>query len=90
MIYPLLHRHPAPAKWYDTRDFVFIEFIVADSKDVQVNFEKTKFGFRYVCLILALSKELKLYLTPSFCLLAKYLILISLISFSPQLYHRGR
>lgn len=49
--YPLLHyRHPATAKWYDRRDSVFIEFCVADSKDVKVSFDKTKFGFRYVCL----------------------------------------
>ncbi|CAL9703307.1 unnamed protein product [Knipowitschia caucasica] len=37
--------HPATAKWYDRRDSVFIEFCVADSKDVKVNFDKTKFGF---------------------------------------------
>lgn len=37
--------HPASAKWYDRRDCVFIEFCVADSKDVTVNFDKTKFGF---------------------------------------------
>uniref|UniRef100_A0A672K370 Prostaglandin E synthase 3 n=1 Tax=Sinocyclocheilus grahami TaxID=75366 RepID=A0A672K370_SINGR len=37
--------HPAAAKWYDRRDFVFIEFLVEDSKDVNVNFEKSKFGF---------------------------------------------
>ncbi|KAM9856102.1 prostaglandin E synthase 3b [Aulostomus maculatus] len=37
--------HPATAKWYDTRDCVFIEFWVADSKDVKVNFEKTKCVF---------------------------------------------
>lgn len=45
------HRHPATAKWYDRRDSVFIEFCVADSKDVKVNFDKTKCGFRYVCLM---------------------------------------
>ncbi|KAJ3586896.1 hypothetical protein NHX12_013288 [Muraenolepis orangiensis] len=38
-------RHPATAKWYDRRDAVFIEFFVADSKDVKVNFDKTKFVF---------------------------------------------
>uniref|UniRef100_A0A7N8WUH5 Prostaglandin E synthase 3 n=1 Tax=Mastacembelus armatus TaxID=205130 RepID=A0A7N8WUH5_9TELE len=37
--------HPATAKWYDRRDSVIIEFCVADSKDVQVNFDKTKCGF---------------------------------------------
>ncbi|KTG03566.1 hypothetical protein cypCar_00017090 [Cyprinus carpio] len=37
--------HPATAKWYDRRDCVFIEFLVEDSKDVNVNFEKSKFGF---------------------------------------------
>ncbi|XP_035501504.1 prostaglandin E synthase 3b [Scophthalmus maximus] len=37
--------HPATAKWYDRRDSVFIEFYVADSKDVKVNFDKAKFGF---------------------------------------------
>uniref|UniRef100_A0A3P9NM30 Prostaglandin E synthase 3 n=1 Tax=Poecilia reticulata TaxID=8081 RepID=A0A3P9NM30_POERE len=39
---------PAIAKWYDRRDSVFIEFCVADSKDVKVNFDKTKFGFSCV------------------------------------------
>ncbi|KAM8829606.1 prostaglandin E synthase 3-like isoform X1 [Synchiropus splendidus] len=38
-------RHPATAKWYDRRDSVFIEFYVADSKDVKVNFAKTKCAF---------------------------------------------
>ncbi|XP_042200269.1 prostaglandin E synthase 3 [Callorhinchus milii] len=36
---------PASAKWYDRRDYVFVEFCVEDSKDVQVNFEKEKFTF---------------------------------------------
>ncbi|XP_056588267.1 prostaglandin E synthase 3b [Triplophysa dalaica] len=36
---------PAAAKWYDERDCVYVEFIVEDSKDVKVNFEKSKFGF---------------------------------------------
>ncbi|XP_075897829.1 prostaglandin E synthase 3b [Nelusetta ayraudi] len=36
---------PAPASWYDTRDYVYIEFNVADSKDVKVNFGKTKLSF---------------------------------------------
>ncbi|XP_020785342.1 prostaglandin E synthase 3-like [Boleophthalmus pectinirostris] len=40
--------HPASAKWYDRRDSVFIEFCVADSKDVKVNFDKTKCGFSCV------------------------------------------
>ncbi|KAL2103647.1 hypothetical protein ACEWY4_000515 [Coilia grayii] len=40
-----LNRHPATAKWYDRRDCVFIEFCVADSKDVQVKFEKSKCAF---------------------------------------------
>ncbi|CAL8325138.1 unnamed protein product [Merluccius merluccius] len=40
-----LTMHPATAKWYDRRDSVYIEFCVADSKDVKVNFDKTKFGF---------------------------------------------
>lgn len=40
--------HPATAKWYDRKDCVFIEFCVADSKDVKVNFDKTKFGFSCV------------------------------------------
>lgn len=53
--YPLFpHRQPATAKWYDTRDSVFIEFCVADSNDVKVSFDKTKFTFRYVCLLLVL------------------------------------
>jgi len=37
--------HPATAKWYDRRDSVFIEFCVADSKDLKVNFDKAKFEF---------------------------------------------
>uniref|UniRef100_A0A3B3BKP9 Prostaglandin E synthase 3 n=1 Tax=Oryzias melastigma TaxID=30732 RepID=A0A3B3BKP9_ORYME len=37
--------HPATAKWYDKRDSVIIEFCIADSKDVKVNFDKTKFAF---------------------------------------------
>lgn len=40
--------HPATAKWYDRRDSVFIEFCVADSKDVKVHFDKTKFAFSCV------------------------------------------
>lgn len=39
-------RQPAAAKWYDRRESVFVEFCVEDSKDVQVNFDKTKFDFR--------------------------------------------
>ncbi|KAJ8016274.1 hypothetical protein DPEC_G00005500 [Dallia pectoralis] len=46
---PALHllqnMHPATAKWYDRRDSVYIEFCVADSKDVKVSFEKAKFVF---------------------------------------------
>ncbi|XP_066527083.1 prostaglandin E synthase 3b isoform X2 [Hoplias malabaricus] len=37
--------NPATAKWYDRKDYVFIEFCVEDSKDVKVNFEKSKFIF---------------------------------------------
>ncbi|XP_008563276.1 PREDICTED: prostaglandin E synthase 3-like [Galeopterus variegatus] len=37
---------PAPAKWYDRRDYVFIEFCVEDDKDVNVNFETSKLTFR--------------------------------------------
>ncbi|XP_068600854.1 prostaglandin E synthase 3b [Brachionichthys hirsutus] len=33
---------PAPAKWYDRRDFVCVEFFVADSKDVDVKIDKSK------------------------------------------------
>ncbi|XP_047551767.1 uncharacterized protein LOC125081253 [Lutra lutra] len=36
---------PASAKWDDRRDYVFIEFCVEDSKDVNVNFEKYKLTF---------------------------------------------
>lgn len=39
-------RQPAAAKWYDRRDSVYVEFYVEDSKDVQVNFGKSKFDFR--------------------------------------------
>lgn len=42
-----LYRQPATTKWYDTRDFVYVEFCVADSKDVKVDFGKKKCGFRY-------------------------------------------
>ncbi|XP_037376853.1 prostaglandin E synthase 3-like [Talpa occidentalis] len=35
----------ASAKWQDRRDYVFIEFCVEDSKDVNVNFEKSKLTF---------------------------------------------
>lgn len=41
-----IYRQPASAKWYDRRDYVFIEFCVEDSKDVNVNFEKSKLTFR--------------------------------------------
>ncbi|XP_075708196.1 prostaglandin E synthase 3 isoform X1 [Rhinoderma darwinii] len=34
------------AKWYDRRDYVFIEFCVEDSKEVKVDFGKDKFTFR--------------------------------------------
>nr|XP_043893957.1 prostaglandin E synthase 3b isoform X1 [Solea senegalensis] len=37
--------HPATVYWYDRRDSVFIEFCVADSKDVEVTFEKSKCVF---------------------------------------------
>lgn len=40
--------HPAPAKWYDRRDAVFIEFCVEDSRDVKVNFDKNKLNFSCV------------------------------------------
>ncbi|XP_010214725.1 PREDICTED: prostaglandin E synthase 3 [Tinamus guttatus] len=40
-----VRRQPASAKWYDRRDYVFIEFCVEDSKDVNVNFEKSKLTF---------------------------------------------
>lgn len=39
---------PATAKWYDRRDSVFVEFCLEDSKDVQVDFEKSKFVFSCV------------------------------------------
>ncbi|XP_005801415.1 prostaglandin E synthase 3-like [Xiphophorus maculatus] len=38
----------AIAKWYDRRDFVFVEFCVEDSKDVHVQFDKSKFEFSCV------------------------------------------
>lgn len=56
-----LHRHPATAKWYDRRDSVFVEFCVADSKDLKINFDKKKFVFRYVSLALSLENEIVLY-----------------------------
>uniref|UniRef100_A0A4W5P514 Prostaglandin E synthase 3 n=1 Tax=Hucho hucho TaxID=62062 RepID=A0A4W5P514_9TELE len=34
-----------PPEWYDRRDSVYIEFCVADSKDVKINFEEAKFVF---------------------------------------------
>uniref|UniRef100_A0A8C7MC66 Prostaglandin E synthase 3 n=1 Tax=Oncorhynchus kisutch TaxID=8019 RepID=A0A8C7MC66_ONCKI len=39
---------PATAKWFDRRDSVFIEFLVEDSKDLKVKFEKSKLDFRCV------------------------------------------
>ncbi|XDB50380.1 hypothetical protein AB1E18_003945 [Capra hircus] len=42
---PRFTMQPASAKWYDRRDYVFIEFCVEDSKDVNVNFEKSKLTF---------------------------------------------
>lgn len=50
-IFCLSYRQPATAKWYDRRDFVCIEFCVADSRDVKVKFGKKKCGFRYVFLL---------------------------------------
>lgn len=43
---PYLYRQPATAKWYDRRDSVFVEFCVEDSKNVKVNFDKSKMEFR--------------------------------------------
>nr|KAF6426461.1 hypothetical protein HJG59_009160 [Molossus molossus] len=50
--HPPLHRPAAPfttppasAQWCDRRDYVFIEFCVEDSKDVNVTFEKPKLTF---------------------------------------------
>ncbi|XP_037628017.1 prostaglandin E synthase 3 [Sebastes umbrosus] len=40
---------PATAKWYDSRDYVFVEFFVEDSKDVRVHFDKTQLDFRCIC-----------------------------------------
>ncbi|KAF7660109.1 hypothetical protein LDENG_00287730 [Lucifuga dentata] len=40
----------APAKWYDRRGTVFIEFCVEDSKDVQVKFDKSKLDFSCISL----------------------------------------
>ncbi|KAM4643908.1 prostaglandin E synthase 3 isoform 1-T1 [Amazona ochrocephala] len=45
LVVPRPRRQPASAKWYDRRDYVFIEFCVEDSKDVNVNFEKSKLTF---------------------------------------------
>ncbi|KAK2516036.1 prostaglandin E synthase 3 [Columba livia] len=42
---PPFAMQPASAKWYDRRDYVFVEFCVEDSKDVNVNFEKSKLTF---------------------------------------------
>ncbi|XP_049632958.1 prostaglandin E synthase 3-like [Suncus etruscus] len=37
---------PASAKWYHRRDYtVFIEYCIEDSKDFNVNFEKSKLTF---------------------------------------------
>lgn len=36
---------PASAKWYDRRDYVFVEFCVEDSKEVKLDFEKNKLTF---------------------------------------------
>ncbi|KAM4880889.1 prostaglandin E synthase 3 isoform 3-T3 [Sylvia borin] len=45
LVEELCSTQPASAKWYDRRDYVFIEFCVEDSKDVNVNFEKSKLTF---------------------------------------------
>ncbi|XP_030071715.1 prostaglandin E synthase 3-like isoform X2 [Microcaecilia unicolor] len=36
---------PASVKWYDRRDYVFIEFCIEDSRDVKIDFEKSKLIF---------------------------------------------
>uniref|UniRef100_A0A803JBJ6 Prostaglandin E synthase 3 n=1 Tax=Xenopus tropicalis TaxID=8364 RepID=A0A803JBJ6_XENTR len=36
---------PASAKWYDRRDYVFVEFCVEDSKEVKTDFDKNKLTF---------------------------------------------
>ncbi|KAJ1057938.1 hypothetical protein K5549_014463 [Capra hircus] len=36
---------PASPKWYDQRNYVFTEFCVEDSQDVNVNFENSKLTF---------------------------------------------
>uniref|UniRef100_A0A4W2E888 Prostaglandin E synthase 3 n=1 Tax=Bos indicus x Bos taurus TaxID=30522 RepID=A0A4W2E888_BOBOX len=36
---------PASPKWYNQRNYVFIEFCVEDSQDVNVNFENSKLTF---------------------------------------------
>ncbi|NP_001080608.1 prostaglandin-E synthase 3 [Xenopus laevis] len=36
---------PASAKWYDRRDYVFLEFCVEDSKNVKTDFDKNKLTF---------------------------------------------
>lgn len=56
-IHSLLHpyhpsaRQPAAAMWYDRPAAVFVEFIVEDSKDVLVKFDKCKFDFRWVVVL---------------------------------------
>uniref|UniRef100_A0A803JDK4 Prostaglandin E synthase 3 n=1 Tax=Xenopus tropicalis TaxID=8364 RepID=A0A803JDK4_XENTR len=40
-----ISRHPASAKWYDRRDYVFVEFCVEDSKEVKTDFDKNKLTF---------------------------------------------
>lgn len=37
--------------WYDRPESVFVEFIVEDSKDVLVKFDKCKFDFRWVVVL---------------------------------------
>ncbi|KAM9351142.1 prostaglandin E synthase 3-like [Symphorus nematophorus] len=39
---------PAPAMWYDRRDTVFVEFFVAESRDVQVKLDKSRIDFSCV------------------------------------------
>lgn len=39
---------PAAAIWYDRPESVFVEFIVEDSKDVLVKFDRSKFDFSCV------------------------------------------
>eukprot|EP00062_Callorhinchus_milii_P026609 gi/632988925/ref/XP_007883371.1/ PREDICTED: putative protein PTGES3L [Callorhinchus milii] len=39
------HRQPAKTQWYDRKNYVFVEFLVEDSKEVDVKIKKDRLIF---------------------------------------------